>query len=243
MHFILCGCILLAGCEVPQRSSDRHFDEVSRQIEELKANAYIGDNIKVVVNSLTTSVGDYFAIDTLFRYVDKNVAITKKPEVYAQSGLQIGVGGDNFKAKLNITRKQLKSSETSELFLVLADNSTGYINIGTEIAVPRFYYYGRWYSHVGYEFRQAGRSMQVFARKLPSGSIEMELTPVFSRFLNDGGDLVLTELSTRVTVRPGQTLVIGGGDTSQENVATALLSYSKTGETKKTLMTVTPFIE
>ena len=227
---------------MPQRSSDRHFEEVSRQIEELKASTYLEGNIKVVVNSLTTSVNDYFAIDTLFQYVNKNVVIKKKPDIYAQSGLQIGVGGDNFKAQLNITREQLKSSEISELFLVLADGSSGYINIGTKIAVPRFYHYGRWYSHVSYEFRQAGRSMEVFARKLPSGLIEMELTPVFSRFLNDGGDLVLTELSTRVTVRPGQTLVIGGGDTSQENVATALLSYSKTGETKKTLMTVTCFV-
>ena len=53
---------------------------------------------------------------------------------------------------------------------------------------------------------------------------------VFSKFLSDGGDLELTELSTRVTARSGQTIVIGGGDTSSENVATALLSYSRYGE-------------
>ena len=68
----------------------------------------------------------------------------------------------------------------------------------------------------------------------------MELTPVFSKFLSNGGNLGLTELSTRVTARSGQTLVIGGGDTGGENVAAALLAYSKMGEKKQTLITVTP---
>ena len=245
--FILCACFFLVGCETSQESSDSHYDRVSREIERLKAEsektASIGNNIKIVVNLLTTSMEDYFAIDSLLQYVDKNITITKRPEVYTQSGLQIGVAGENFRARLDITKRQLKSSEETELFLVLADGATGYINIGKEIAVPRFFYYGRWYSGVEYEFLQAGRSLRVTARRLPSGLIDMELTPVFSRFLSDGGNLELTELSTRVTARSGQTLVIGGGDTTGENVATALLGYSKMGEKKQTLVTVTPYIQ
>ena len=216
--FILCACLFLAGCETSQESSDNHYDRVSREIERLKAEsektASIGNNIKIVVNLLTTSMEDYFAIDSLLQYVDKNITITKRPEVYTQSGLQIGVAG-----------------------------ATGYINIGKEIAVPRFFYYGRWYSGVEYEFLQAGRSLRVTARRLPSGLIDMELTPVFSRFLSDGGNLELTELSTRVTARSGQTLVIAGGDSAGENVATALLGYSKMGENKRTLITATPHVQ
>jgi len=193
--FILSACLTLAGCETSRTSSDSHYDQVSREIEQMKAEsekaASIGDNIKITVNLLATSVVDYFAIDSLLQYVDKNVAVTKRPEVYTQSGLQIGVAGENFRARLDITKRQLKSSEETELFLVLADGATGYINIGKEIAVPRFFYFGRWYSGVEYEFRQAGRSLQVTARKLPSGLIDMELTPVFSRFLSDGGNLEL----------------------------------------------------
>jgi len=244
--FILCFCLLLAGCETSHKSSESHHDRVSREIERQKAEseraASIGDNIKITVNLLTTSAADHFAIDSLLQYVDKNIAITKRPEIYAQSGLQIGTAGENFRARLEITKRQLKSSEETELFLVLADGATGYINIGREIAVPRFFYYGRWYSGVEYEFRQAGRSLQVTARRLPSGLIDMELTPVFSKFLSNGGNLELTELSTRVTARSGQTLVIGGGDTTGENVATALLGYGKMGEKKRTLITVTPYI-
>ena len=137
--FILCACLFLAGCETSQESSDSHYDRVSREIEQIKAEAEkaasIGDNIKIVVNLLTTSVADHFAIDSLLQYVDKNVAIAKRPEVYTQSGLKIGVAGENFRARLDITKRQLKSSEETELFLVLADGATGYINIGKEIAV------------------------------------------------------------------------------------------------------------
>lgn len=244
--FILCVCLLLAGCDTLQ-TSESPYDRTSREIERLKAEsekaASIGDNIKIVVNLLTTSAADRSAVDTLWRYVDKNIAAAKRPQVYSQSGLQIGLAGKNFGAQLNATKRQLRSSEETELFLVLADGATGYINIGREIAVPQFYYLGRWYSGVGYEFRQAGRSLEVTARKLPSGLVDMELTPVFSNFLSDGGDLELTELSTRVTAQPGQTLVIGGGDTAEENVATALLSYSKMGEKKQTLITVTPHVQ
>jgi len=244
--FILSAFILVAGCQTTDTSSESEYDRVSREIERLKTESEAalatGDNIKIVVNMLSTNMVEHFAIDSLLQYVDKNIAITKRPEVFARSGLSIGVAGKNFQARLDIAKQQLKSSEETELFIVLANGTTGYINIGREIAVPRFYYYGRWYSSVGYEFRQAGRSLKVTASKLPSGLVDMELTPVFSKFLSDGGDLELTELSTRVIAQPGQTLVIGGGDTTDENVAKALLSYSKQGEKKRTLITVTPHV-
>ena len=113
--FVLCFCLLFVGCETSQKSSDSHHDRVSREIERLKADsektASFDNNIKIVVNLLTTSMEDYFTIDSLLQYVDKNVTITKRPEVYTQSGLQIGVAGENFRARLDITKRQLKSSE------------------------------------------------------------------------------------------------------------------------------------
>lgn len=239
---MLCGCLLGAGCQMPASEPERGYDRVSREIEALKASADFGENIKVVVNSLTVSRRDRFSVDILWRYADEHVLIANRPQSYARSGLRIGVADEHFKARLDAVRQQVTSSETSEVFLVLADGSRGSILIGKEISVPRFYYLGQWYSGVAYEFRQAGRSLEAAVRKLPSGLIEMELTPVFSAFLNDGGDLRFTELTTRVTVRPGQTVVIGGGDTAEETVATALLSYSKTGETRQTLITVTPYV-
>jgi len=245
--FIICACLLLTGSNILQTSSDSHYEQVSREIAQIKAQAQkttsFGDNIKITVNMLSTSLEDRFAIDTLLQRVFGNVTVTKRPEVLTQSGLQISIAGDDFQNQLNITKTQLKSSEDTELFLVLADGATGNINIGREISVPRFFYFGQWYSGVNYEFRNAGRSLKVTVHKLPSGLIEMELTPVFSRFLSDGGNLEMSELSTKVIASPGEIVVIGGGDTTSENVATALLGFnSKSGEKKQTLITVTPHI-
>ena len=246
--FILSVCTVLyglqlSGCETPT-DTDSEYDKVSREIERLKAESEAavstGGNIRIVVNMLTVSSEDRFAIDSLWRYTNQNVTIAKRPQAFSTSGLKIGLATGNFKARLDITKQQLKSSEETELFIVLADGATGYINVGKEIYLPRFYYFNRWYSAVNYDFRRAGRSLRVTARKLASGLIEMELTPVFSRFLSNGGDLELTELTTKVSAKDGQTLIIGGGDTSAENVSTALLGYSKQGRQKQTLITVTP---
>jgi len=241
LFIILLAC-LLAGCETSQSDHDR----VSSEIDRLRAQAEsssIGDNIKIVVNMLSTDAAESFTIDSLFQYVDKNISITKNPQLMTGSGLTIGVADSNFRAQLNIAKTQLTFSEETQLFLLLADGTSGYINIGTEIAVPQFYYSNQWYSSTVYDFRQAGRSLKVTARKLSSGLIYIELTPVFSRFLSGGGDLELTEFSTTVTVSPSQTLVIGGGDTSTENVATALLAFRQSGRQRRTLITVTPYTQ
>lgn len=241
--------ICLGGCQGPDSdtSSESRFDQVSRQIERLKAEseaaASTGDNIKIVVNMLTAGMDEYFAVDSLWRYTDRNIAVSKSPRVLSRSGLRIGVAGRNFKARLNIIKQQLKSSQETELFIMLANGSTGYINIGREIYLPRFYYFNRWYTSVAYDFRRAGRSLKVTARKLPSGLIDMELTPVFSKFLSNGGDMELTELSTRLSAQPGQTLVIGGTNTGEDNVSSALFGYSRLGEKKQTIITVTPYID
>lgn len=237
------ACLLLTGCRSDAETKS-HYEQVQRQIEQLKAQAppATGANIKIEVNTFTTSAVDYAAVDTLWRYADRNVIAAKRPDVFARSGLKIGLAASNFRAQLKAAKRQTKFSEETELFIIIADGATGYINIGKEIRVPRFHYFGKWYNSVDYQFLQAGRSLKVTAHKLASGLIEMKLTPVFSKFLNTGGDIELTELTTSVTVRPGQSIVLGGSAGTNENAASALFSYSKGSEKKQTLITVTPYL-
>jgi len=202
-----------------------------------------GQNIRVAVNLLTTSAADYSSIDALFRYVDRNVTVTSQPDAFGTSGLVVGLASEDFRLRLRTVARRMQSYEDTELFVVLADGSTGFINIGTEIAVPRFHYAGRWYSYTDYAFRQAGRSLEVAARIRPDGLIEMRLTPVFTKFLSAGGDLALTELTTTVAAAPGQTIVVGGSETQQDSAAWALLSYRQAGRQTRTLVTVTPYLQ
>ncbi len=226
---------------------DGHYDETLRKIEALKTGSAstttAGGNLRIVINKLGASVLEYTELDALWRYADRHVVIAHRPESFARSGLSVGVATDKFDAQLNLAKGRLKSSDESTLFLVLADGATGFIHVGEEIVVPRFFYAGRYYRAVDYQFRQAGKSVQVTPKILPSGAIRMELTPVFSKFLSAGGDVAFTELTTTVTVQPGQTIVIGGGDSSDETVGTALFSYRKQTERGQTLVTVTAYYQ
>ena len=245
ISIILLSCLVLAGCK--SSGTDSQYDEISREIERIKTEAYSqeqslpgpGGNIKIEVNLLSTTLSQYEAIDVLWQYVDQAAAIAAQANVFAQSGLRIGVATRQFEAKLAAVQKKLKASERTTLFLLVADGTGGSINIGDEIAVPSFRYMGRSYSATGYQFRQAGKSLLVNARSLPTGQIEMVLIPVFSRFLNSGGDMELTELSTTVRAMPGETVVLSGSTGSNQDVATALFSRRYEKRETQTLMTVT----
>ncbi|MHC4622025.1 MAG: hypothetical protein ACYTEQ_30155 [Planctomycetota bacterium] len=115
---VILALCLLVGCESSQTGSESEYDRISREIEQLKAESQgagsLGENIRIVVNMLATSVTDRFAIDSLWRYVDENVAIVKRPETFTRSGLRIGVGDEHFRARLDITKRRLRSSEETE---------------------------------------------------------------------------------------------------------------------------------
>ncbi|MDX1764517.1 MAG: hypothetical protein R3231_09375 [bacterium] len=228
-------------------SADGRFHETSRKIDTLERAAHSGafadGNIRIVVNKLSTWTSDYEILEALFQYTDRHITAGNRPGSHRLSGLVIGVATDRFKGELNLAKGRIKTWEDATLFIVVSDGATGYINVGEEIVVPRFFYAGRYYHAVDYTFRQAGRSLEVTPRILSSGTIEITLTPVFSKFLSSRGDLVLTELTTTVIARPGQTIVIGGTSGSSEDVGTALFSYSQGMEEGKTLITVTPLLQ
>jgi hypothetical protein len=247
--FLILIVSLLGGCRSlgAGYSGSDHYEETSRRIERLETQTAsilsTGTNIKIVVNKLSANVSDYTTLDALWRYTDRHVVIANRPDAYARSGVVIGVATDNFNAQLNIAKGRLKSSEDATLFIVVADGSTGIINIGQEIVVPLFFYADRYYRSIDYEFRHAGRFVKVTPRVLPSGAMEIQVSPGFSKFLSAGGDIELTQLTTTVIVQSGQTIVIGGGNTSGQDVGTALFSYSKWREEGKTLITLTPTIQ
>jgi hypothetical protein len=202
-----------------------------------------GQNIRVAVNLLATAADDYSSIEALFKYVDRNVTAAADPAAYDTSGLIVGVGSENFRLRLSTAARRLESFEDTELFIVLADGASGFISIGTGITVPRFHYSGRWYNNTDYDFPQAGRSLEVTARSRADGLIEMQLTPVFSNFLSDGGDLAMTELTTSISTAPGQTVVVGGSEEQRDSAAWALLSHAQQDKQTKTLVTVTPYFQ
>jgi len=242
---LLLAWLVLSGCNEPARE-DR-YDEISREIERIEAEAGIqgqdedisSGNVRIDTNLLTTTLSAYNEIDLLWQYVDRSAVRVAQPGAFARAGLRIGVANEQFSMHLAATQRRLRAAEQTTLFLLLADGTTGRINVGTEIAVPTFHYSGKYYSQMEYSFRQAGRSLSVSARTLQDGRIELVLVPVLSRFLSGGGDMELLELSTTVVVTPGETVVLGGSSTGSQDVATALFGQRREKRDMQTLATVT----
>lgn len=246
---LLLAAIGLCGC-TEQKVEDPD-DEITQAIARIRAeigtqeqpiDALIG-NIRVDTDLLTTTLTEYSSLDVLWQYVDQGSVRVAQPGVFAQAGLRVGIASEGFAVQLAAAQRKLRASERTTLFLLVGDGTSGRINIGTEIAVPMFHYMGRYYSGMEYGFRQAGRSLNVSARKLDDGRIELVLVPVFSRFLNTGGDMELVELSTTVTVAPGETVIIGGSSSGTQDVATALLGQRRNNRDMQTLMTVTAHLQ
>jgi hypothetical protein len=252
---ILTGLLLLAGCEKQQEQQQSEFERVSEQIGQAKAEAQkqqltqadrqeaeeSTDNIKITVTILTVDERDFEALDSLWAYTWDDFVLKKRLDIFPESGLKVNVNkaADNLSAKLAAVRKNAKYSEQTEMFLVLADGATGYINLGTEIAMPRYHYLTRTYESADYQFRRTGRGFKVRARRVPERDlINLSLTPVFSRFFNDGSDKEFTELWTGITVKPGQSILIGGTRTSRENFSSAFLGLRKEGVLKDTVVLV-----
>ena len=237
----------LSGCQEASSQRTSEYDRISKQIEIEKADALKNiaadqNNIRVVIDVLKVDSSEKKGLEAIFKYVDKNVAVYKSPTVAKNANLTIGLATGPFQAQLNIIKQNLKSASEQQIFIVLADRTTGYISIGKEIAVPRFYYFGRWYNRVDYQFQKAGKSLEVTAAKLPNGSIKLTLLPVFSKFLNDGGALELVELATTVIVRPGEKMVIGSDGSTGQDVATALFGSVEHNHRKQMMMIVTAFL-
>ena len=245
--------MLLAGCEKQQEQQQGEFERVSGQIEQVKAEAKKQEqsqvdqqdteestgNIKITVTILTVDEQDFDALDSLWTYTTGSFVVKRRLDIFPESGLKVHMATGDLTAKLAVVRKNAKHSEQTEMFLVLADGATGYINLGTEIAEPEFHYLTRTYKATDYNFRQAGRGFKVRARKVPERDlINLSLTPVFSRFFNDGADKVFTELRTGITVKPGQSILIGGTRTSRENFSSALLGLRKEGVLEDTVVLV-----
>ena len=250
VSLVMLGFSVLAGCQSLEsdRPARSRYEKLSAEIERLETEsltaAATGENIRIVVDMLTTYLEDYQDIDVLWRYVNRDVAIIEYPQVFERSGLKVGLAGDAFKVKLNIAKGRIETAEEIRSFITVCDGCTGHITVGKEIAVLGFSYFGQWYNNIDYNFRRAERSLKVNAQRTGTGRIVVEVTPTFSKFLSDAGDMEMTRLTTRVIARPGQMVVLGGTSRAErEDLSTAFLSSLKGARETRTIITLTPYLQ
>ena len=131
---MLAAFLPIAGCQPGETTEESRYDQISQQIEQLKADsqatASAGNNIRIQVNMLTTSMAERFAVDTLWLYADFSAVVARHRDVFARSGLRVGFAGKTFLGRLDAVKRKLKSAEQTELFIVVADGASGLLSGG-----------------------------------------------------------------------------------------------------------------
>lgn len=198
-------------------------------------------NVAVTIEKIGTSAATANRAALAFRYADTDVAVRGGARVARRNGIRLGVARGNWRAQLDAAARRRRSSSRESLFIVVASGSEGQIAIGSDTYVRRL---GYWTPH-GYEVLverdSVGRSLVVRPRILGDGRVEVALWP---RFTARGrrGAIDVTELSTKVVVRDGQSIVIGGSSGAKEDVGAVLFGVGARRRTHTMTVVLTPRI-
>ncbi len=220
---------------------DNVFDETRAMIEAARNQPLPPGNYRVDVERLWLSTSDMWAIGVLFGYADEHVKVKAGSKV-ADPGFRIGVAGGDFAAQLSGTMKQTSSSERTQMNLVTMPGAPASLLVGEQqyhvpykIMLP--HYPG------GYillpQDRFVGASLTVTVSPAGPGTVQVALTPSFSKAAKDGSTLHLTEMTTTVLAPLGQPLLISSSNRSTNDVASTLFSRSSSQGEQQGVMVLT----
>lgn len=249
------GALLLtlavaAGCEPHEKTTDERMQELmaeqDRQLGPFgepggsrpaagPARGPNGEilNWKITVTRYTVEDETGDRLGALWKYADENVHVTAGVAP-RDGGLRLRLAGANFMAELDAQRRQTQTSSKTESMLVVMKGQTGLLVVGETRFVPAFVYDGRTFGGALLK-TEAVQSLLVRPDSTPDGLVQIGLTPQFSR-LEGYNDIVLTQLSTTLLVKPGQPIVIGGEDSAQDRVAGSLFYHNHGSKNAKSLI-------
>lgn len=201
------------------------------------------DSVAVLIEKVGTTVHSASQASLAFRYAsDKVVVATRPGQLARRNGLRIGVATGDLRLALGAGTQRGRQTSRESVFIAVQSGHEGQIAVGSEVMVQRL---GYWTPYGDYrvlvERGFVGRSLVVRPRILPGGMVEIELWP---RFTERGrrGAIDVTELATKVVVRDGQSLVIGGLTTGGSDVGAVLFGVGSRTLTHTMTVILTPRI-
>ncbi len=182
------------------------------------------DNVAIIVEKLDATAASATDLGGSFRARDGDLTVSGGNPLAARNGLQLRLATGSFTGRLGASATRSRASSRDQMFIVVKSGTEGALVMGSDVWVTRL---GYW-TPAGYvllaEREFVGRQLAVRPTILPGGQITIELWP---RFSTRRGRLIdVTQLATRVTVRDGQSLILGGLNTAGSEVAAALFSAS-----------------
>ena len=225
----------------PRRSDPRwEVREGLERAEELPPPGERTGNVTMVVEKVLFDRRDRVNLEVAWRYVDPNVA-AGGGSVARRNGLRVGVATDGFRAAFSAALNESRTYRVVKTFITSLTGTKGTITVGRQIYVPRLRFWTPRGHAVLLEDEFVGASLVSIPEILPDDRVRVKLYPAFST--REGRTIELTEMTTEVITRHGQPLVIGGSDESSESVGAALFSWTRERESRRVVLTVTPYIQ
>jgi type II secretory pathway component HofQ len=192
------------------------------------------DNVAITVEKIATDVRTSTEASAGFQYEGQNVTLSGG-DMARRNGIRIGVAAGNLKAQVGASARRSRSSSRESTFIVCQSGTEGQILVGEDTFVQRLGYWGPFGYQVLVERAFVGRSLVVRPRILQGRLIEVELFPRFT-VRGQRGAIDVTQLATKVVVRDGQSIAIGGTTTAQDDIGAVLFGIGR--ETRQGAMTM-----
>jgi len=227
--------------ESPAIQAVREWEEMSVPHQE-KAPVRRTGNVAIVVEKISVNQNEQANVDLVWQYVNEKIAVgTDGGKLARLNGIRIGVTRGGFRAALSAALQRSKSSEQQKLWLTALSGTQGSIMAGQESYVGLLLYRTFQSETLLIKNTFVGASLVIEPKILDGDNIQLKLHPRLST--REGRAIDLTELTTEVVVRHAQPMVLGGLNEASDNAGFALFSWSRSKQTKKMTLVVTPFIE
>ena len=223
---------LLAGCAPPpERRPDPWERYAAAPVEP--------GNVVVRVETYDFAAEDQAAFDVAVRYRDPRVRVAVRGWG-GENGMTLFAGIPDFRVVFRAESRRFRSRRSVEQMLMVADGYEARFQAVRERAVPvasviPICLGSAVLRTLRHEVTGAGLAVRPRSRE--DGRIDVELTPWLA--VREGAarrEIRVTELTTSVTVRPGQPVVILSNGESQESFGATLFSSWSTAATRRKLM-------
>lgn len=199
-------------------------------------------NVGISIEKLGTDPGTEAQASVAFRYSNDNIVVkSPRGRLAHRNGIRIGVGGPNLRVWLDASAKKSNRISRDVMFVTVLSGHEGQIHVGYDTYVERL---GYWTPH-GYrvlvEKAVIGRSLAVRPTILKGGMVAVEVWPRFTSRRRRGA-IDVTELATKVVVRDGQPIVIGGMASMHQDVGGVLFGIGGERRTRTMSIVLTPKI-
>jgi len=193
-------------------------------------------NVAITIEKVGASAQMANEASLAFRYADESVVVQSPGTKLARrNGIRVAVARGNLRTQLDAATRRVGRTTREAMFIVVMSGQEGQILMGSDVYVQRLVYATPYGQRVLAERGFVGRSLVVRPRILGNGMVEVELWPRLT-VRGRRGALDVTELATKVVVRDGQSVVIGGLSGASEDVGAVLFGIG--GRTRSHTMTM-----